>query len=78
MIIKKQINNNNNNNNRDSKKRSDIAIVRLEEITPFPYEQLKEETNKYQNATQHVWIQEEPQNMGAWSFVEVNHFFIVI
>ncbi|MES0370912.1 MAG: 2-oxoglutarate dehydrogenase E1 component [Mariprofundaceae bacterium] len=45
---------------------SDIAIVRVERLYPFPSESLKRETALYSNATEAVWVQEEPKNQGAW------------
>ncbi|XP_038873817.1 probable 2-oxoglutarate dehydrogenase E1 component DHKTD1, mitochondrial isoform X2 [Salvelinus namaycush] len=45
------------------------ALIRLEELCPFPLEALQQELNKYTNAKEFVWSQEEPQNMGPWSFV---------
>ena len=47
-----------------------VAIVRLEQFYPFPAEKLKEIFASYSNATQLFWTQEEPQNMGGWTFVE--------
>ncbi len=47
-----------------------VAIVRVEQFYPFPAERLKEIFVSYPNATQIFWTQEEPQNMGGWSFVE--------
>ncbi len=47
-----------------------VAIVRLEQFYPFPAEKLQEIFAGYSNATEMVWSQEEPQNMGGWSFVE--------
>ncbi|HXU53721.1 MAG TPA: 2-oxoglutarate dehydrogenase E1 component, partial [Casimicrobiaceae bacterium] len=44
----------------------DIAIVRLEQEYPFPHEDYKRVVNRYRNATEVVWVQEEPQNQGAW------------
>lgn len=49
-------------------KRKDIAIVRLEQLFPIPEEQLKAIRKKYNKATQFVWVQEENENMGAWSY----------
>lgn len=43
-----------------------IAIVRIEQLYPFPYDLLKIEIQKYPNATEVVWCQEEPRNQGAW------------
>ncbi|XP_046960325.1 2-oxoglutarate dehydrogenase, mitochondrial isoform X2 [Vanessa cardui] len=54
---------------RDRGLEKDIAIVRLEQISPFPYDLIKAEIAKYPNA-QLVWSQEEHKNMGAWSYVE--------
>lgn len=46
----------------------DIAITRVEQICPFPYDLVKAEHQKYDNA-EVVWAQEEPKNMGYWSYV---------
>jgi 2-oxoglutarate dehydrogenase E1 component len=48
----------------------DVAIVRVEELYPFPDEALAELLDSYRHAREVVWLQEEPQNMGAWMFVE--------
>ncbi|KAM3609018.1 uncharacterized protein V6R79_008537 [Siganus canaliculatus] len=45
------------------------ALIRVEELCPFPLEALQQELNKYPNAKEFIWSQEEPQNMGPWSFV---------
>jgi multifunctional 2-oxoglutarate metabolism enzyme len=50
-------------------KHNDIAIIRIEQLHPLNIEKLKEYLSKYQNAVQCVWVQEEPQNMGAWNFL---------
>ncbi len=47
-----------------------VAIVRLEQFYPFPERALRETFASYPNATQLVWAQEEPKNMGGWTFVE--------
>jgi 2-oxoglutarate dehydrogenase E1 component len=47
-----------------------VAIVRLEQFYPFPEKRLREIFGAYPNATQLVWAQEEPKNMGGWTFVE--------
>ncbi|WP_374165529.1 2-oxoglutarate dehydrogenase E1 component [Arcticibacter sp. MXS-1] len=47
----------------------DVAIVRVEQIYPIPYNQLRELKHKYTNATEYYWVQEEPENMGAWPFI---------
>jgi 2-oxoglutarate dehydrogenase E1 component len=51
------------------KKIKDAAIVRLEQLFPFPEKQLKEVLKKYKGAKL-VWAQEEPMNMGYWSFIQ--------
>jgi 2-oxoglutarate dehydrogenase E1 component len=47
-----------------------VAIIRLEQFYPFPEARLREIFQKFPNATQLVWTQEEPKNMGGWTFVE--------
>lgn len=47
-----------------------VAIVRLEQFYPFPKERLQEVFASYSNARQIFWTQEEPKNMGGWTFVE--------
>jgi 2-oxoglutarate dehydrogenase E1 component len=47
----------------------DVAIIRLEQIYPWPAEALKGAISRYSAAREWVWVQEESQNMGAWSFV---------
>ena len=46
-----------------------IAIVRVEQLYPLPKKQLDEIVKKYAKAKRHIWIQEEPENMGAWSYI---------
>ena len=48
----------------------DVAVVRVEQFYPFPGEAIKAIFASYPNATEIVWTQEEPQNMGGWAFVE--------
>ena len=48
--------------------RSDMAVVRLEQLYPFPHEALQAELARFP-AAELVWVQEEPRNMGAWSFI---------
>src|SRR5437773_7252215 len=47
-----------------------VAIVRLEQFYPFPETRLSEVLAAYPNVAQLVWAQEEPKNMGGWTFVE--------
>ena len=53
-------------NKRDKEKLDDIAIIRIEQLYPFPYDDLEEILTKYQNVEEYIWCQEEPQNQGAW------------
>jgi multifunctional 2-oxoglutarate metabolism enzyme len=46
-----------------------IAVLRLEQFYPFPHSLLQRWLASYTNAQEIVWVQEEPQNMGGWSFV---------
>ena len=52
--------------------RKDVAIVRIEQLFPLPVEQLKAIIKSYPNADDFVWAQEEPKNMGAYSFMLMN------
>jgi 2-oxoglutarate dehydrogenase E1 component len=45
------------------------AILSLEQLYPFPETEMKETLARYPNATEFIWVQEEPANMGALSFV---------
>lgn len=47
-----------------------LQLVRVEEIYPFPVKKLQEIITTYPNLREIVWIQEEPKNMGAWTFIE--------
>ena len=46
-----------------------VAVVRLEQLYPFPLQILRDTLAKYPNAKDLVWAQEEPQNMGGWTFI---------
>jgi len=46
----------------------DVAIVRIEQLHPFPFQAVIEQSKKYSNS-QIVWLQEEPKNMGAWNWI---------
>jgi 2-oxoglutarate dehydrogenase E1 component len=47
-----------------------VALVRLEQFYPFPLDGIREVLKRYPNARQLVWAQEEPRNMGGWTFME--------
>jgi 2-oxoglutarate dehydrogenase E1 component len=50
--------------------RKDVAILRVEQLYPFPHKVFAAEMKKYPNAADVVWCQDEPQNQGAWFFVQ--------
>ncbi len=52
---------------------TNIAIVRVEQLYPFPKEHLEKELAKYPKATEIVWCQEEPRNQGAWYWIASRH-----
>ena len=58
---------------RNEKKRMDVAIVRLEQIFPLPKEEIISQLKLYKNTQDVVWAQEEPLNMGIWSYL-ILHF----
>lgn len=47
----------------------DVALIRLEQLYPFPQKQLAALQKKYMKAEEWIWLQEEPVNMGAWSYL---------
>ena len=55
---------------REEKGADDVAIVRVEQLYPFPHKAFSTEVKKYPNVTELVWTQDEPQNQGAWFFVQ--------
>ena len=50
-------------------KRDDVAIVRIEQLFPFPEKQIIEIQKKYNQKAKVYWVQEEPENMGAWTYI---------
>ncbi len=57
---------------RTEKKIGDVAIIRIEQLYPFPHKALTAELKKYLKLEEIVWCQDEPQNQGAWFFVQHN------
>ena len=57
---------------REEKGADDVAILRVEQLYPFPHKAFAAELKKYPNATELVWCQDEPQNQGAWFFIQHN------
>ena len=58
---------------RRKRNHNNIAFVRIEQLYPFPLEQVLDIIKRYPKATRFAWVQEEPANMGAWSFI-LRHF----
>jgi len=58
---------------RRERKITDIAIIRIEQLYPFPRESLQAELAKYPKAMEIVWCQEEPRNQGAWYWIASRH-----
>jgi 2-oxoglutarate dehydrogenase E1 component len=54
-------------------RKTDTAVIRVEQLYPFPHKQFEAEMKRYSNATEVVWCQEEPQNQGAW--YQTAHYF---
>ncbi len=51
-------------------KATNVAILRVEQFYPFPEELLKQTLRRYTNASEVIWVQEESQNMGGWTFMD--------
>ena len=54
---------------REEKGSKDVALIRLEQLFPLPVSEIEATIAKYENVKDIVWAQEEPRNMGAWSFL---------
>lgn len=58
------------NAHRVDKRITDVAIVRVESLCPFPVNEINEELARFENASTFIWTQEEHRNMGAWCFIK--------
>lgn len=56
--------------------RNDVALVRIEQLFPLPVQELQTVISRYPNATDFVWAQEEPKNMGAYGFMLMNFHLV--
>jgi len=54
---------------REKNNRNDVALIRIEQLFPLHQDKLSQIIERYQNVVDYVWAQEEPRNMGAWSFM---------
>ncbi len=50
-------------------KRTDVAIIRIEQLFPFSFNQMIEIRRRYKRNAKVLWVQEEPENMGAWTYI---------
>ncbi len=57
---------------REEKKHDDVAIIRLEQMYPFPHKAFAAEIKKFAGAAEVVWCQDEPQNQGPWFQIQHN------
>ena len=55
---------------KEKDKNKDVAIIRLEQLHPFPKKQISELLDKYKKAEDFIWLQEEPENMGYWNYIQ--------
>lgn len=61
-------------NTRKARNANDVAIIRIEQMYPFPHKSFAAELKKFSNATEVVWTQDEPQNQGPWFQIQHNIF----
>ena len=54
---------------KDFESAEDISVIRFEELYPYPTQYVDRELKKLPNVEEFCWLQEEPQNRGAWSFI---------
>jgi 2-oxoglutarate dehydrogenase E1 component len=58
---------------RDKLNREDVALIRVEQLYPFPAKQVTDFLGRYPKANKRIWAQDEPINMGAWPYVQRNY-----
>ena len=59
---------------REAKKADDVALIRVEQLYPFPHKSFAAELKKFPNMVELVWAQDEPQNQGPWFQIQHNIF----
>ena len=62
---------------REERNADHVAIVRLEQLYPFPADQVSDMLQRYAPSAEVIWVQEEPRNMGAWRFVQEQMYFVL-
>jgi 2-oxoglutarate dehydrogenase E1 component len=55
---------------------NNTALIRIEQLYPFPTEKVKALLATYKKANKKIWVQEEPQNMGPWSYIHTYHGYL--
>jgi 2-oxoglutarate dehydrogenase E1 component len=61
-------------NSRKTRNANDVAVIRIEQLYPFPHKAFAAELKRFPNATEVVWAQDEPQNQGPWFQIQHNLF----
>ena len=54
---------------REELDRDDVALIRIEQLFPLHFEKIQQIIDKYPNVKEYIWAQEEPKNMGAWTYM---------
>ncbi|GGK13191.1 2-oxoglutarate dehydrogenase subunit E1 [Yeosuana aromativorans] len=54
---------------REELERNDVALIRIEQLFPLHFEKIQQIIDKYPNVKEYIWAQEEPKNMGAWTYM---------
>jgi 2-oxoglutarate dehydrogenase E1 component len=58
------------------RRQAPVAVIRVEQLFPFPQDQIRAVLHRYSGTKDVIWLQEEPENMGAWNFIEHRMFRI--
>ena len=61
-------------NTRKEKKQFEVVIIRIEQLYPFPHKAFTKELKNFPNLKEVIWVQDEPQNQGAWYQIQHNIF----
>jgi len=63
---------------KEKQQKDNVAIIRLEQLYPLPFNQLNEVIARYRQADRWEWVQEEPVNMGAWKYLSINFHTVAL